>query len=121
MRSAAGNKRACDLTKSPVALLETAPPPATARAVRWSASCDLGQRDRSEGVLVPSPPHARVFVHRPGLVQQDHEVNAVATLYATEGMGVGFVRMGQIIAPVMHEQTGATGARSCEELFGHRS
>jgi len=66
---------------------------------------------------MPRPPYTLAFVRRSASVPQDHGINAVTALHTTEDIGVVFVGVRQVIAPVMHEQARATSASSRGELF----
>ena len=54
------------------------------------------------------------------MVPQDHRIDTVPALHATEDLGVVFAGVNQVVAPVMYEQACATSAGSRAELLAGR-
>jgi len=72
---------------------------------------------------MPLLPHALASNGWPYLVLQDHGIDTVSALHATETLNVVSTRVTRIIVPLVYEQAPATSARSRVELIarGKRS
>lgn len=85
--------------------------------VHCCGSCVFTQNDCPCGVPLPRLSYLLVFDRRPDLVLQDHGIDTVPALHAAEGLDAVFAGVIQVVVPLVHEQTPATSAGSCVELF----